>query len=96
MSIALTALVLLLAPPSVVPQKASHREHGTVRRIAVEVPVDAADGVDLDDGLVLGIVLPSDAVVNAPLLVQIASDDGKPRDSAAFPLATPRRGPPSV
>jgi len=93
--LALTALLLVTAHPAALSRKGSaHAGGGTTRQLVVELPADAPDGAGASDVLVLGLVVPDDAVANAPQPVQSASDDGQLRDAAVFPLATPRRGPP--
>lgn len=95
MSVALVALVVAIASPAMLSQKgSSHADGGTSRRLVVELPADASDHAESSDTLVLPLVLPADAGGRAPRLVQIACDDGRPRDPAVFPHATPRRGPP--
>lgn len=96
-SVALTAVLLVIAPQvSLAQTRSSHHVFGRTHRLVVELPVDVTEDAEPSDTLVVVLGQPGDLSAQTSHFVPVANDDGKPRVPAAFPLATPRRGPPQA
>jgi len=103
----LTALVLAVVPASV-PRAALRGSGlnapgiGTVPGLAVNLPVGTVDPVDTvdetesNDPIVFVAFLSDDPAPRTSQPVRIVRVDVKPGGPAAFPLATPLRGPPQA